>query len=100
MMEWKPYLDDRVIAHLCGFAIIKPSDAEPGIPLCCSLCKTMLRDRDDEEAFNDFGCCHFCALTWAHPRRAEWKAGWRPTSGEITSSRALRAPPMLVLDLD
>jgi hypothetical protein len=100
MTEWKPYLDDRLILHKEGYVIIKPADAEPAVPLCCPLCDSMMRDRLDEEAFVGFGCCNFCALLWAHPRRAEWKSGWRPEAAEVKRAVAQRPPISVVVELE
>ena len=99
-MIWEPYLDDRVISHQPGFVVIKPADAEPSVPLCCPLCDTMMRNRDDEEAYWDFSCCHFCAMTWAHPRREKWKDGWRPSRNEILDAMKNRAPLKMAIIMD
>ncbi len=99
-MTWNPYLDTRLISPRNGFVVIKPSDAEPAIPLNCSVCKTLFRNRDDEEAFLELSCCHFCAITWAHARKKEWNEGWRPTKSEIEEAVLVRSPLSIVLDLD
>lgn len=100
MSDWEPYLNDRLIKRHDGFVVIKPIDADVPVPLCCPLCDTMMRSRDDEEAFYEFSCCHFCALTWAHPRRQAWKEGWRPSRDQIDGALALRSPLKLVLVTD
>ena len=100
MSEWKKYLDDRLIKQCDGFVVIKPADAGHPVPLSCPLCDTMMRSRDDEEAYYEFSCCHFCALTWAHPRRLAWKDGWRPTSDEVIIACDNRPPLKLVLVTD
>ena len=91
-MKWEPYLDDRLILRCDGFVVIKPADAEPAIPLCCPLCTTMMSSKDDEEAYLEFQCCHFCAMSWAHARRTLWKEGWRPSRDEIAIALEQRPP--------
>ena len=99
-MTWQPYLDDRLIERRDGFVVIKPVDTTPVVPLCCPLCDTVMRSRDDEEAYEGFGCCHFCALTWAHPRRQAWADGWRPTPDQVRQAQEQRPPLKLVLVIE
>lgn len=99
-MIWEKYLDDRLIARSEGFVIIKPADAEPSMPLCCPLCDTMMTSREDEEAYWDFTCCHFCALSWAHARREKWKDGWRPSQDEINVALKERPPLKMGIIMD
>lgn len=99
-MKWEPYLGDRLILREEGFVVIKPVDAGPSVPLCCPLCDTMMRNRDDEEAYWDFTCCHLCALAWAHARREKWKEGWRPSQGEIIEVVKNRGPLKMAIIMD
>lgn len=100
MSDWERYLNDRLIKHFDKFVVIKPVDAEPAVPLSCSLCDTLMRSCDDEEACLEFGCCHFCAMTWAHPRRQLWKEGWRPSRDQVEEAVSLRPPHRLILVTD
>lgn len=100
MTAWQPYIDDRLIMRKPRYVIIKPADAEPNVPICCPLCESLMKNRDDEVAFIDFGCCHLCALLWAHPRRQAWKDGWRPSIDEVKHAVSLRPPLTVVLELD
>lgn len=92
MSEWEPYPGGRLIKRYAKFVVIKPVDTGPVVPLCCPLCDIMMRSRDDVEAFLEFGCCHFCALSWAHPRREAWKSGWRPAREDVLDAVAQRPP--------
>lgn len=100
-LEWKPYLRDRSIArHPSGFFVIVPTGAEPPVPLACEVCTRLLRSRDDEASHLEFGCCHLCALQWAHPRREAWKSGWRPTKIAIDEAVVLRPPLFVTFEVD
>lgn len=99
-MIWKSYIDDREICEYSeGFVVIRPRVYSSPIPLSCSLCHFLMKSRDDEESYNEFGCCHLCALTWAHSRRLEWKAGWRPQKEAIASSISQRPAPNIRFDV-
>lgn len=98
---WRPYLKDRkMLDHPDGFVVIVPIDEEPTVPVGCSLCRYLFRSRDDESAYIEFGCCHRCAMAWAHARRAAWKEGWRPTDEQVKAEVAVRAPMTVVFDID
>jgi hypothetical protein len=98
MSEWQPYLHDRLIKkHESGFYVIVPNDFEPGIPLCCPVCDTVMRTKDDESSWYEFTCCSFCALTWASSRKKEWLDGWRPAPALVHEAIEQRSP--LVVDL-
>jgi hypothetical protein len=99
-MIWKSYPNDRLCCRSDGFIIIKPIDSDKSIPLFCSICESLLRSREDEEAIIEFSCCHLCALAWAHSRRQEWKSGWRPSQDQVTEIIAARSPAKLRLILD
>lgn len=100
-MEWKSYLRDRVIAkHPKNFYIIKPRDAEAGVPLSCPVCDTLMRSRDDENAWHDFSCCHMCSMAWAAPRRKEWKEGWRPSEQDLLAEVKRRPPHTVQFYID
>lgn len=100
-LTWKPYLRNRQIAqHPDGFFVITPADATPPVPLSCTICTRLLRSRDDETAHLEFGCCYLCALQWAHPRRAEWKEGWRPTQEQVDAALVVRPPLLVTFEVD
>lgn len=82
-MNWKPYLNNRLIAKQEDYYVILPEDYELPIPLDCPLCKRLLRTKDDESSYLEFSCCNYCALKFAHARRKEWKEGWRPSKEQI-----------------
>lgn len=101
MPEQRPYLSDRLITEEPeGFYVIVPADAEPPVPLGCPVCDGLLRSRDDEVAYREFCCCDMCALQWAHPRRKEWAAGWRPLRTAIESVVAQRPPLQVTFSVD
>jgi len=100
-VDWRQYIRDRKIAwHPAGFHVIVPDDVEQAIPFYCGVCDRLLRSRDDELAYQEFQCCHLCALKWAHPRRAEWKSGWRPTQDQVLAAVSERVPLLVVFDVD
>lgn len=98
--DWVPYPNDRLIQRLDGYCIIVPNDRSDGTPLACSICDVLLRSRDDEDAQLEFGCCNLCALHWAHPRRKEWAAGWRPKQEDVHASVRQRPPLAITFDVD
>lgn len=95
-MTWRPYHRDRTAEDRDGYVVIKPVGAAAPIPLFCGLCRVLYRTREDEEAHKEFGCCHLCALAWAHSRKDEWANGWRPSSEDVDGSVA-RRPPLNVV---
>ena len=98
---WRPYLRDRQIAqHPEGFYVIVPVGAEPPIPLTCPVCERLHRSREDATSYLEFQCCHLCALQWAHPRRKEWCAGWRPSPETIATVVSERPPLHVVFDVE
>lgn len=100
-MEWKPYTKNRLIAqHPSGFYIIKPDDHDSRAALSCELCDRLYRTKDDDDANREFGCCHLCALKWAHPRREQWNTGWRPTRDQIDLDVSQRPPLSFSIDLE
>lgn len=100
-MTWRPYLRDRMVKEdPTGFFTIVPAGAEPPVPLGCPVCDRLYRSRDDEAAHQEFSCCHLCALQWAHPRRAEWKAGWRPSREQVIAAVSERPPLLVAFDVD
>lgn len=97
----RSYLKDRLIEEKPeGFVVITPIDVEPPIPLFCPICDHGFRSTDDEASYVEFGCCHRCAQLWAHPRRAAWEAGWRPTDEQVRLAEVDRLPLTLVFDVD
>lgn len=100
-MTQRPYLKDRLIEdHPEGFVVIVPVDAEPPIPLSCQICFHVMRTRDDEVAYREFGCCDRCARLWAQPRRQVWKDGWRPSSEQVKLAEVDRMPLSIIFDVD
>ncbi len=91
--EWKEYLNDRLILKRDGYFVIKPRETIDVIPLACEVCETLYSTKDDELAYQEFGCCDKCAMKWAHPDRDRWKAGHRPSQDEI--KEALINRPMM-----
>ena len=83
-MEWKPYLNDRLIAeHESGFFIIKPAEIEPGKPIFCPLCEFIMNGLYDDEIWNKFGCCDSCANEWVYSNMESWREGWRPSKQQV-----------------
>lgn len=94
-LDWVEINRGRQMAELSGAVkLIVPdfSSLEQIIPLCCPLCETVHRGRDDEHAFQSFGCCHMCAMEWAWPDKAAWLAGNRPPPEQIKIAVAARPP--------
>lgn len=97
-MEARPYFGGRTIRDLSdGSYVIEPEGQDPLVDLACSVCTTLYRDRDDDIAHREFGCCHACAIRWAHARREAWATGWRPTKDEVEQDLNLRAPLTFVV---
>ena len=100
-MVQRPYLKDRLIEDRPeGFVVIVPCDAEPPVPMGCTVCAHVMRTRDDETAYQEFGCCDRCSRLWAAPRRKAWAEGWRPTPGQVATAEADRAPLALAIQFD
>lgn len=86
MINWKPYMKDRLIAeHPRGFYVIKPAEVNDSQPLFCPLCESIMRSEMDDDAYKKFTCCDSCATTWAYRNKEKWKEGWRPSSEEIAN---------------
>lgn len=90
--EWKSYLNDRVICDRGGYVVIKPTEMEPQMPLCCSVCDFMFRTIADEISYREYLCCERCEMLWARPKASEWKEGWRPTRDQINEANLKRSP--------
>lgn len=84
-MEWKEYLNDRVIAeHPQGFYVIKQKDLPiENMPIFCPVCEAIMTSLYDESAYKKFSCCDGCANKWAYRNQDRWLSGWRPTIEEI-----------------
>lgn len=99
--EKKPYLRDRWISmHPKQFYIITPKEFHRNIPISCPVCETLLRSKDDEEAFESFSCCHRCSMAWASARRESWKEGWRPSTEDIKKELSMRQLLNIKFNLD
>lgn len=83
MNEWKPYVNGRVFQKKEGYVLIKPEENTNSVPLDCPLCRSLYRSIDDQSSHLEWACCHLCALRWAHARKLEWHAGWRPSEQEV-----------------
>jgi len=92
--------DRLILDHEKGFPIIVPTGFTEPIPLFCDVCQALFKSSDDENSYREFKCCYLCALNWAHPRRKEWKDGWRPTPKQISEVIKERVPAMLIFDID
>lgn len=91
-------MHDRLIKKFDDYYVIKPLDSSFVIPLGCELCQFLYRSHDDELSHEEFGCCHKCALKWAHPDRERWKNGYRPSSDEIILEVNLRPQMLFTLE--
>lgn len=101
MNDWRKYLKDRLIKECQGgFVVIIPDGASVSVPLACSICDHLMRSRDDESAHLEFGCCHRCALLWAHPRREAWRSGWRPSMNQVIEAEKDRLPLAFTFEVD
>lgn len=95
------YFRNRYITkHRCGFFVIVPEEAEQAIPICCPVCTTMMRTKDDEYAWANFNCCDRCSLSWAAARRKEWSEGWRPDQQSLSQEIEQRPPMVVNLEID
>jgi hypothetical protein len=97
--DWKPYFGNRLIRDAGNYSVIVPVDATEPMPMACALCDNLFRDRDDQVAYDEFGCCDRCARLWAHMRREAWKAGWRPTPEQVANAEQDRLPLAVSLDV-
>jgi hypothetical protein len=92
----KSYPRDRWISHHPDeFYVITPKEFNSNVPISCPVCSTLMRSKDDENAWEEFNCCHRCSLAWAASRRQSWKDGWRPTIEQIDDELKQR-PPMSI----
>lgn len=69
-------------------------------PLFCTICELLMRSRDDELAFQTFGCCDSCASFFAKPKRSLWESGWRPSKEEIVTMKSCLNPILVLLKVD
>lgn len=95
---WQSYLCNRLIKKNSGFSTIIPDNAEPAVSLSCSVCNNLLRIKEDEISYFEFGCCNLCALKWAHARKLKWQEGWRPTKEQVDA--AVKERPALLVSFD
>lgn len=101
MSEGRKYPGDRTAYHHeLGYVKIVPNAAEKAVPLFCSICSRAIRSHEDETACIEFDCCYLCALSWAHPRRDQWAAGWRPTSQDVESNVSQRPLMSITIQSD
>jgi hypothetical protein len=92
-LEKRPYLRDRwIVTHPKQFYVITPVEFHRNIPISCPVCETLLRSKDDEDAYEEFSCCHRCSMAWASSRREKWKDGWRPAPNELKLEVSSRPP--------
>lgn len=83
-MEWKDYLNDRLIAqHSAGFYVIKQKSMEKSTPLFCDLCNFMMIKHYDAVSYKEWQCCEKCSDKWARNNKDSWNEGWRPSSEEV-----------------
>ncbi len=100
-MSQRPYLKDRLIEHKPeGYVVIVPIDAPPPTPFACPICHHVMRSRDDEQEYVQFGCCDRCSQLWARPRKDAWLRGWRPTSEQVESAELERMPLLVSFNTD
>lgn len=100
-MGWRPYFRDRLIDERPeGFVVIVPVGTQPPVPLGCPTCNFLMRTRDDEAAYHEFGCCDRCGRLWAQPRRQQWKEGWRPSVEQVAAAEADRVPLAVTFNVD
>ena len=91
MMEWKSYINNRVIAyHPDGYHVIKPAEMIQSQPIFCPLCESIMTSGMDEDAYKKFECCDSCATFWAYPNKEKWMLGWRPSSDEVSNKYNVR----------
>ena len=84
--DWKPYPGDRKILKKEGYFVIVPSSYDfknKTMPIFCEVCKCRFANKDDESAFDKFGCCSPCADQWAYSNKENWDNGWRPSKEQI-----------------
>lgn len=90
MCEWKPYIDDRVIARRDDYYVIKPVDHVEPTPLWCPVCESLFVSDADAAAYERFTCCEWCANTWAYKNSDAWLKGWRPSGEEVSEKLTKR----------
>jgi hypothetical protein len=73
-----------------GFTVVIPHGAVMPLPLCCPVCHTALRSRDDERSATDYGCCRACEVEWVHADKTAWSAGKRPSADDIAKAISVR----------
>jgi len=100
MSDWKPYLGDRLKKdHPAGFVVIVPKDRPVPVPICCPVCRLLMRSADDAGYFRSRGCCQRCGMKWADPDVARWETGWRPDPLEVANEVKARQSVPLSLNV-
>jgi len=80
----------EVIYHDDGYVIIRESDLKVA-PITCPVCKFFMKSSTDVQHWEEYQCCHDCAVTFAEGHnKNEWKNGWRPDKSVIESHRQKR----------
>lgn len=97
-LQFNEYQNDRLIAeHPDGYFVVIPKEKSNKSPIACPVCETLFKTSDDDVAYLQFECCHFCSSAFANPNREKWLKGWRPSTAEIEQSIIARVPAVLVL---
>ena len=65
-----------------GLIIIKPANYTCS-EKDCNICGLALRDMQDVQEHNLYGCCTDCSLHFRQPNAKKWDNGWRPSRNEI-----------------
>lgn len=66
-----------------GFTVVMPEGVLHTMPLCCHVCDTALRTRDDERSHSLYGCCSACESEWVHADVTAWRSGARPSAHDV-----------------
>lgn len=98
--NWRQYPNGRkAFDHPSGFVVIVPDDMIPAVPLCCVVCSYVMRTREDETSYLEYGCCDRCTLLWAYPMGQKWKDGWRPSPEQVEQANLQRSTHTVRFDV-
>lgn len=67
--------------------------------MCCPVCNTAMRSREDESSWYEFNCCNRCTISWAAARKSEWDSGWRPDPQALREEIGQRLPITVKIDI-
>lgn len=91
--------NNRILIHRQNYDVVVHEGYEkPDVPIACDVCKTLLRNIDDELSYKEYKCCDQCSQDFARRDRERWDSGWRPAQDEIDVAISKRTPIFINID--